>query len=222
MDSAQQERVFFFDIDNCLYPPNSGIMYLMKERIYAFGRENGLDEASVVDTCETYLRDYGLSVRGLIMHHKIDPTEFNTKVDGSIPLEDFIKPDAELRTMLKSIKTRRWAFTNAGKDHAYRVLKCLSVDDLFEGVTYCDYTEVDFPCKPERIAYHRAMSDAGVSDPQKCYFADDSIKNVEAAVQLGWTAVWVWPSIDHSRANKAIPQIKNIHQLPEVLPQLFD
>ncbi|KAJ2610445.1 suppressor of deletion of TFIIS [Coemansia sp. RSA 1365] len=221
MDSTQHNRVFFFDIDNCLYPPNLGIMHLMKERIYAFGRESGLDEASVVNTCETYLRDYGLSVRGLIMHHKIDPAEFNAKVDGSIPLEDFIKPDAELRTMLQTIKVRRWAFTNAGKDHAYRVLKCLAVGDLFEGVTYCDYMEPDFPCKPERAAYYRAMKDAGVSDAQKCYFADDSTKNVETARQIGWTAVRVWPSIDDALTEGSIPQIKKIHQLPEVLPQLF-
>ncbi|KAJ2367939.1 suppressor of deletion of TFIIS [Coemansia sp. RSA 2610] len=221
MGSMQPERVFFFDIENCLYAPDLGIAQMMKKRIYAFGREIGLDEASVVKTCGSYYRDYGLSVRGLIKHHQVDPAEFNDKVDGSLPLEDIIKPDLELRAMLESIRTRRWAFTNAGIDHARRVLKCLGVDDLFEGITYCDYTEPDFPCKPERIAYERAMCEAGVDDPQLCYFADDSAKNVEAALCFGWTAVLVSPAIRSLGEDATHPQIRRIHELPEALPQLF-
>ncbi|KAJ2339480.1 suppressor of deletion of TFIIS [Coemansia erecta] len=195
---------------------------MMKQRIYAYGRTIGLDEADVVKTCASYYRDYGLSVRGLINHHQIDPVEFNDKVDGSLPLESIIKPDPILRSMLESIRTRRWAFTNAGIDHARRVLKCLAVDDLFEGITFCDYMEPEFPCKPEREAYDRAMCEAGVDDPQLCYFADDSAKNVEAAICLGWTAVLVSPAIDTLGSDEAHPQIETIHQLPSVLPQLFN
>ncbi|KAJ2677298.1 suppressor of deletion of TFIIS [Coemansia sp. RSA 1085] len=217
MGSIQFERVFFFDIDNCLYAPDLGISPLMKQRIYAYGREIGLDENEVVKTCGQYYRDYGLSVRGLIKHHKINPAGFNEKVDGSIPLEDIIKPDPQLRTMLESIQTRRWAFTNAGIDHARRVLRCLQVEELFEGITFCNYEEPDFPCKPERESYDRAMAEAGVSDPQLCFFADDSAKNVDAARRLGWTAVLVSPQINQINDR----EIQTIHQLPEALPQLF-
>ncbi|KAJ2483895.1 suppressor of deletion of TFIIS [Coemansia sp. RSA 2131] len=222
MDSVQPERIFFFDIDNCLYAPDLDIARMMKQRIYAYGRKIGLDEASVVKTCASYYRNYGLSVRGLVMHHQIDPVEFDEEVDGSLPLEDIIKPDVELRAMLESIKTRRWAFTNAGNNHARRVLKCLGIADLFEGITFCDYSEPDFPCKPEREAYDRAMCEAGVDDAQLCYFADDSAQNVEAALCLGWTAVLVSPAIHTMGADKNHLQIQSIHQLPEVLPQLFN
>ncbi|KAI8325961.1 pyrimidine 5'-nucleotidase [Martensiomyces pterosporus] len=220
MGSLPCEQVFFFDIDNCLYSPDLGIDQLMKQRIYAFAREIGLDKDSVEATCHSYYKDYGLSVRGLMKHHGIDPRDFNEKVDGSLPLEQVIKPDPELRQMIQSIKTRRWAFTNAGLVHAQRVLRGLQVEDLFEGITYCDYTEPNFPCKPERQAYERVMEQAGVQDPRLCYFADDSANNVAMAKSLGWTAVHVSKQAGEEEAGDY--HIATIHELPAVLPQLFN
>ncbi|KAJ2860997.1 suppressor of deletion of TFIIS [Coemansia aciculifera] len=220
LDNTPSERIFYFDIDNCLYSPDLGIHLLMKDRIYAFGKEIGLDSASVVDTCSSYYKDYGLTVRGLINHHGIDVAAFNKKVDGDLPLESVIKPDPALRQMILSIKTRRWAFTNAGIEHARRVLKCLQVDDLFEGITYCDYAEPNFPCKPERRAYEKAMRESGVKDMQLCYFADDSVSNVKAAKEIGWTAVLVSKQLPSASATTGL-HITTIHELPMVLPQLF-
>ncbi|ORX72050.1 pyrimidine 5'-nucleotidase [Linderina pennispora] len=220
MVSFTYESVFFFDIDNCLYPPTVGIDLMMKERIYAFAREVGLDHADVAKTCGQYYRDYGLSVRGLIKHHHIDPRAFNEKVDGSLPLEEVIKCDPELRQMIQRVKARKWAFTNAGLEHAERVLKCLGVRDLFEGITYCDYSEHNFACKPERPAYEKAMQEAGARDPTKCFFVDDSAKNVAMAKEFGWTAVHVSPhAVDEPAGDY---KIDRIHQLPSVLPQLFE
>ncbi|KAJ2743508.1 suppressor of deletion of TFIIS [Coemansia sp. BCRC 34301] len=217
----QEERIFYFDIDNCLYPPELGIDVLMKDRIHAFGKDIGLDSASVVETCNSYYKYYGLTVRGLINHHGIDLAVFNDKVDSTLPLESVIKPDPALRLMIQLIKTRRWAFTNAGIMHAKRVLKCLQIDDLFEGITFCDYGEPDFPCKPERRAYEKAMAESGVSDVHMCYFADDSAQNVKVAREIGWTAVLVSKQ-PPSACEATGLHIKTIHELPSVLPQLFD
>ncbi|KAJ1668350.1 suppressor of deletion of TFIIS [Coemansia sp. RSA 1813] len=222
--------VLFLDIDNCLYPLSLGIYKMMKSRIYAYGQEIGLDNGSVEETCAEYLKDYGLAVRGLIKHYNIDPASFNEKVDGSLPIEDIIKPNPLLRVMIESTTARVWAFTNAGLDHARRVLSCLGVEDLFEGVTFCDYTEPNFPCKPERRAYEKAMLEAGVSDVHLCYFADDSLNNVQAALDLGWTAVHVSEQrtdcgmgIDVGDKNDVrCCHISTITELPQALPFLFE
>ncbi|KAJ2663192.1 suppressor of deletion of TFIIS [Coemansia sp. RSA 1200] len=221
--------VLFLDIDNCLYPPNLGIDRLMKDRIHAYGRELGLDSASVEETCTTYLRDYGLTVRGLMKHHDIDPAGFNEKVDGSIPIEDIIHPNPLLRTMIETTTARVWGFTNAGHDHAWRVLKCLDVADLFEGVTFCDYLEPDFPCKPEPRSYAKAMNEASVDDPSLCFFADDSLMNVQVALGLGWTSVHVSALRAGCDAGIDVPgkgiveccHISTILELPQALPLLF-
>lgn len=36
-----------------------------------------------------------------------------------------------------------------------RVLKILNVDDLIDGLVFCDYSEKDFSCKPEREYFDR-------------------------------------------------------------------
>lgn len=45
-----------------------------------------------------------------------DALDFDSKCDGSLPLEDILKPDPKLRKLLEDIdrsKTRVWALTNA-------------------------------------------------------------------------------------------------------------
>src|SRR6266568_4618530 len=97
-----------------------------------------------------YYREYGLAIEGLVRHHKVDALEYNRKVDDALPLEDVIKPNPTLHKLLEDIdrsKVRLWLFTNAYITHGKRVVRLLEVEDLFEGITYCDYGAEDFVCK---------------------------------------------------------------------------
>ena len=78
-------------------------------------------------------------------------------MDGGLQLEQTLGPDARLATLLAGIRARRWVLTNAGLPHARRVLRLLGVEEYFEGIIYCDYSEPNFPAKPDRLAYERAM-----------------------------------------------------------------
>lgn len=98
-------------------------------------------------------------------------------MDDALPLEDVIKPNAELRSLLEDIdtsKVRMWLFTNAYITHGKRVVKLLQIDDLFEGITYCDYGSEKFYCKPHAEMYDKAMQQAGVKSNQNCYFVGKS------------------------------------------------
>lgn len=120
-----------------------------------------------------YYKDYGLAIEGLVRHHKVDPLEYNSKVDDALPLEQVIKPNPQLRKMLEDIdrdKVRLWLFTNAYVNHGKRVVKLLGIDDLFEGITYCDYGAERFLCKPHTDMFRKAMEEAGVERADDCYF----------------------------------------------------
>ncbi|KAI8868854.1 pyrimidine 5-nucleotidase [Ramicandelaber brevisporus] len=251
--------VFFFDIDNCLYPMSTGIARSMRDLIIQFAiTHSGISVEDAPAICANYYKNYGLCARGLIIHHNINPVEFNDQVDGRLPIEDVIKPDPELRGILERLVTRRWAFTNAGIDHGRRVLAALGIDDLFEGITYCDYAEPNFACKPELPAYRKALNEAGLVEmaakvPQdensttvangyapggssssdiQCYFVDDSATNVQTAEKLGWISVHInEPAADGAyQPHDPLKQgevagsfeITSIHQLPAVLPHLFN
>lgn len=122
---------------------------------------------------QRYYKDYGLAIEGLVRHHKIDPLEYNAKVDDALPLDDIIKPDLKLRKLLEDVdrsKVKLWLFTNAYINHGRRVVKLLGIEDLFEGITYCDYGAASLLCKPSPEMYAKAMREAGVTDPKECYF----------------------------------------------------
>lgn len=50
---------------------------------------------------------------------------------------------------------RLWLFTNAYITHGQRVVKLLGIDDLFDGITYCDYGQESLVCKPKIEMYEK-------------------------------------------------------------------
>lgn len=64
------------------------------------------------------------------------------------------------------------------------------------------------------------MAAAGITDPSKCYLVDDSAPNVNAAKQLGWTAVHVTddPEMEPRHGDW---QIADVKELPRVLPEFW-
>jgi pyrimidine and pyridine-specific 5'-nucleotidase len=108
----------------------------------------GTEEASNLRTA--YYTQYGLTLRGLIIHHnigessypiifiicahsicklQIDPLDFDRKCDGSLPLEEMIPPNPRVRKLFQDIdrsKARVWALTNA----YYPVSSTLSNDNI--------------------------------------------------------------------------------------------
>jgi pyrimidine and pyridine-specific 5'-nucleotidase len=179
MGSSGQEThdprpVFFFDIDNCLYPRNRKVHDIMQELIDRFFIKHlSLSAADALMLHQKYYKEYGLAIEGLYRHHKILPLEFNREVDDALPLDDILKPDLELRYLLQKFdrrKVKMWLFTNAHITHGQRVVKLLGVEDCFEGITYCDYAAKELLCKPQREMFEKAEREAGARRLDECYF----------------------------------------------------
>lgn len=138
-----------------------------------FAKHLGLAEEEAIRLHKEYYQNYGLAIEGLVRHHQIDPLEYNAKVDDALPLEGIIKPNPQLRKMLEDIdtsKVRLWLLTNAYVNHGKRVVKLLGIEDLFEGLTYCDYSKIPIICKPHKDMFAKAMREAGVQRNEDCYF----------------------------------------------------
>ncbi|KZS98043.1 pyrimidine 5-nucleotidase [Sistotremastrum niveocremeum HHB9708] len=244
MASEQDEKyTVFFDIDNTLYPASARISQAMGERIHNYFVSMGLPEDEASELHHKYYKQYGLALRGLVHHHEIDPLEFDRACDGSLPLEEMLRPDPALRQLLLDIdrsKTRVWALTNAYQNHAKRVLKILELDDLIEGIVFCDYRTPKFFCKPEPEFYNSALQHASITDPSKVLFVDDSVSNVRAAKQLGWgSCVWLYErgeewieggkvvdrEQERSGDNNEIPgvdaEISNLQELRKIWKHIF-
>ncbi|KAI9867464.1 MAG: hypothetical protein M1813_009022 [Trichoglossum hirsutum] len=106
-------------------------------------------------------------------------------VDDALPLEDIIRPDPRLRRLLQDFdksKARLWLFTNAYANHGKRVVRLLGVDDLFDGITYCDYGTFPLVCKPHDAMYAKAQTEAGATSPGDCYFVGESSHSCKLVV----------------------------------------
>ncbi len=162
------------DIDNCLYPKSTKVHDRMAGLIDEyFVKHLALPWDEAVRLHKEYYQNYGLAIEGLVRHHQIDPLEYNTLVDDALPLDSIIAPNPALRQLLLDIdrsKVRLWLLTNAYVTHGRRVVRLLQIDDLFEGITYCDYTTVPLVCKPHRDMFDKAMREAGVDAAVDCYF----------------------------------------------------
>ncbi|KAL5336429.1 Haloacid dehalogenase-like hydrolase-domain-containing protein [Aspergillus crustosus] len=218
--------IFFFDIDNCLYSRKSNIHDEMQKLIHVFFvRHLSLSNEDAHMLHMKYYKEYGLAIEGLTRHHKIDALEFNRLVDDALPLDKILKPDLKLRKLLEDIdrdKVKLWLLTNAYVNHGKRVVKLLQVDDLFEGITFCDYANPPLICKPSQIMYDKAEKEVGATGKEQIYFVDDSGLNCTAAAARGWqVAHIVEPGLPEPKAQASQFQIRDLEELRTIFPHLF-
>jgi pyrimidine and pyridine-specific 5'-nucleotidase len=138
-----------------------------------FMKHLDLSQSDAYDLHQRYYKDYGLAIEGLVRHHKIDPMQYNIEVDDALPLDTILSRDPKLRQLLEDIDTSKvklWLLTNAYSTHGKRVVKILGVEDMFEGLTFCDYGADRIVCKPYPEMFFKAMEEAGVKDVKNCYF----------------------------------------------------
>lgn len=177
----------FFDLDDTLYPPSSGLWNALKERMNLYMRDRlGIPENDIPALREQYFKMYGTTLRGLQARHNVDAQDFLAFVHD-VPLKDYLTPDPIQRRVIASLPTRNLIFTNADVHHARRVLAALELDDLFE--TIVDINELSPYCKPMPEAFAIAQDLANEPDPRKCVIIDDLPRTTRAALDVGMASI---------------------------------
>jgi putative hydrolase of the HAD superfamily len=203
---------WLFDLDNTLYPVESGFMEAVVSKMTDFVEKvTGLPRDEAFKLQKGYLADYGLTLGGLIAHHGVDPKEYHA-LFHDLSLES-LAHDPELLAALERLPGRRLIFTNADDIHASRVLDHLGLAHLFDDVFHIG--SADYVPKPQPEAFAK-MSAAHSIDPQATVFFEDSERNLAPAAELGMTTVLVGPHAPHStarfvhhRVEKLAPFLRN-------------
>ncbi len=208
----------FCDVDDTLYPSGNGLWEAIRRRMGQYMAERlGLPADQIPALRRFYFETYGTTLRGLQRHYNVDSDEYLAYVHD-LPLKQYIQPAPQLRQMLRSLPQQRWIFTNADANHARRVLAVLGLSDCFEGVI--DVRAIQVACKPELVAYQRALELAGSPPPEQCVLVDDSASNLLPAHQMGFTTLLV---SQDGRGNPAADFcLPDLLCLPQVLPELWD
>ena len=206
----------FFDLDDTLYPPSTGLWKAIQARIERFmAEEMKLPEYDIPRLRQHFLETYGTTLRGLQATHSINTDEFLAYVHD-VPLESYLTPDPEVRAVLQQLPIQPWIFTNADHDHARRVLEALDLADCFVGII--DIRALSFVSKPNEGAYQKALSIAGASHPNDCIFLDDALRNLIPARALGFFTVLVGASSPSPLVDLTLSGLDN---LPEAFSALW-
>ena len=177
----------FFDLDDTLYPAQSGLWNDIKERISQYMCERlDVPVDRVQALRQHYLEQYGTTLLGLQANYTLDMQDY-LKYVHDLPLRDYIKPVPGLRSVLEALPQTKIIFTNADAGHAGRVLNVLELDGCFDGVL--DILSMAPYCKPMPETFDMALKLAGESDPRRCVMIDDLRRTTIAARRLGMLSI---------------------------------
>jgi putative hydrolase of the HAD superfamily len=178
---------WLFDLDNTLYPLESGLAARMSPRITDFVvRLTGLPRPDALALQKRYLAEHGLTLRGLMDHHGVDPDVYHATFHD-VPL-DCLAPDPRLQAALRRLPGRRLIFTNSDDIHTARVLGALGLAGLFDDVFHIG--SAAFAPKPSTAAFD-AILRAHAIEPTTTAFFEDSERNLKPAADLGMTTILV-------------------------------
>jgi putative hydrolase of the HAD superfamily len=204
---------WLFDLDETLYPAESGLMAEIERRMTDFVvKVTGLPRPEAFRLQKEYLVEHGVTLLGLMQNHGVDPAEF---ADAYLDIElDALSHDPELTAAIAALPGRRMVFTNADGRHAERVLRRLGLSHLFDEVFHIG--SFDFTPKPDPRVFARLCAEHAM-DPKRTCFFEDSERNLRPAAELGMTTVLVGPhALDstapfvHFRAPRLTPFLRSV------------
>ena len=202
-------KCILFDLDDTLYPHNSGLWVQIRNRIEQFMREElHFTGEDLTATRDRLWHTYGTTLRGLQTEYQVDMDTYLEYVH-KVPLDGFISPEPKLNQILDNLPQPKFIFTNSDYRHARRVLSLLDISDYFDQVI--DIYALAPYCKPQTEAFQIALETVGES-PEDCLFIDDSPANLSMAQQLGMTTISVGQNM-----HDGSPHIQNILDLPDLL-----
>ncbi|MCC7268839.1 MAG: pyrimidine 5'-nucleotidase [Caulobacteraceae bacterium] len=178
---------WLFDLDNTLYPLDSGLGVLVTDRITDYvQRVTGLPRKEARALQKGYLEEHGLTLGGMMANHGVDPQEYHAHLN-EVAL-DVLTRDPEMLAGLRRLPGRRLIFTNADEVHTERVLAKLGLTALFDDVFHIG--DADYVPKPAPETFRR-ISEAHDLFPEKSCFFEDTERNLKPAFDLGMTTVLV-------------------------------
>ncbi|MBC2857958.1 pyrimidine 5'-nucleotidase [Stappia sp. 28M-7] len=191
----QDLRVFMgveawvFDLDNTLYPPSSDLFSQIDARISDYiARHLGLGADEARAKQKAFYRDYGTTLRGLMIEHRIEPDAFLEYVHDI----DYspVQPNPDLGVAIARLPGRKYIFTNGDRPHAERTAARLGISEHFDDIF--DIVAAGLLPKPNLETYNRFLDKTGVS-PARAAMFEDLARNLQVPHKLGMRSVLLVP-----------------------------
>jgi putative hydrolase of the HAD superfamily len=196
-DRLHRIEAWVFDLDNTLYPPEARLLEQVNARMTAcIMRLLGVARAEADRIREAYWLRHGITLRGLVEEHGVDPDRFLAETHA-IDLSA-IGPDPALAEAVAALPGRRVIHTNGARGHAEGVLAATGLAGLFDAVLAIE--DKGLVAKPDPRAYAIMLERTGL-DPATAVMIEDTAQNLEEPRRLGMGTVW----LDHGGGRSEPP-----------------
>ncbi len=174
---------FVFDLDNTLYPKETGLLQSVGVNISKFIAEKlGFNDEEADLLRQKYKEKYGITLSGLIKHHGINPKDFDEFV-YNLEYDEKLEKDDKLIAVLKKIDKKKIIYTNTGKIHYQKVLKKLEIEHLFDEIITIE--KLNFFAKPTEKSFEYFIEQTSIK-PENSIFFEDSEINLITAKNIGF------------------------------------
>lgn len=207
---------WLFDLDNTLYPPESGLFDAIDGRINKYLRT--FCDVLPQETGKLrkhYFRTYGLTLVGLMRERKADPEHYLEYVHR-VPVERYLKPDRRLLETLRSIAAPKAIFTNGSRSHSQAVMEALGVSEVFREIF--DIASTGYIPKPDPRSYRMVLDRLGI-EGDRTVLVEDLPVNLAPARDLGMTTILVGNG-QRGGESAADHVIASLDALPGLLSEL--
>ncbi|WP_083202480.1 pyrimidine 5'-nucleotidase [Stappia indica] len=182
-------EAWVFDLDNTLYPASSDLFSQIDARISDYiARHLGLAAEEARLKQKAFYRDYGTTLRGLMIEHEIEPDaflEYVHDIDYSPVL-----PNPDLGKAIAQLPGKKYIFTNGDRPHAERTAARLGISEHFDDIF--DIVAAGLLPKPNLETYNRFLEKTGVS-PARAAMFEDLARNLQVPHKLGMRSVLLVP-----------------------------
>ena len=180
-------RDWIFDLDDTLYPPESGVFTAVMARIRAYtARVTGISAEKAAALQREYAARYGTTLRGLMEEHGVDPQDF--LADVHTVDRSALAPDAGLAEVLSRLPGRKFIMTSGTHAHVGETLACLAIADRFDGVF--DIVDAEYLPKPAEATYAAFIERFSI-EPDAAAMFEDAPRNLVVPRALGMRTVLV-------------------------------
>jgi len=196
------------DLDNTLYRADSGVFARMDKRMTAYvAAELGVDHETADRLRVEYWQRYGTTLRGMMLHHDMEPEPFLHDVHA-IDAHEILQADRALASALERLPGRKVIHTNGIREHAERILDLLGISRHFSAIY--DIRFNDYIPKPCRNTLQKLIEHEGFL-PTRTLVVDDMADNLREARALGCKTVW----ITQKASGEWDYHLPRFHDLPE-------
>jgi len=201
------------DLDNTLYTAESGVFARMDKRMTAYvANVLGVEHAEADRLRVKYWKEYGTTLRGMMIHHGMEPEGFLHDVHN-IDAHELLSEDKLLDEALGRLPGRKVIHTNGIREHAERILETLGVLHHFERIYDIRFNE--YIPKPDKETLALLIEGEG-AEPERTLVVDDMPDNLAAAAALGCKTVWISHKTDsETNEGRWDYHLPSFHSLPE-------